>query len=224
MINRLFIKTVLFIIIIYSLILAQTGTKYFLSYNDFVRDVDVSPSKVFGKSFYRAKYNQDRVRQLDQIQADGQLVTRTYFYYDRYLNLVLSEHYTADSTLLTRTSFVPDEVQKQMLQKIQGRNWISLQKDYFTISYFDSTGKPFQHVVKAASGEDVGRLELRYNEKGALIYEVWIRTRDNKVMEVSEFEWDAEKSVQHIVQYDSSGFEISNISLKLPANPADSTR
>jgi len=222
--KKCFILIFKFFIFLQMFVLAQSGTKYYLSYSDFVREMDVSPSQVIGKPFYRAKYDQDRVRQLDHILANGDLSTRTQFYYDGYRNLVLSENYTADSILITRTSFVPDEIQKQMLPKIQGRNWISLQKNYFTVTYYDSTQKPVKYEVKAASGEDVGRLELRYNKQGALIYEVWIRTRDNKVMEVSEFEFDPEKSIQHIVQYDSSGFEISNVSIELPANSADSTR
>jgi hypothetical protein len=221
MMKKVLFRGVGFQILFMVVLWAQSGTKYFRNYTDFVRSVDVSPTQVIGKPFYRAQYDQNRVRQLDYILAHGELSMRTYFTYDRNLNLVRSEQYTADSTLLTSSSFIPDEIQKQMLSKVQGRNWISLQKNYFTITYFDSTQKPIKHVVKAASGEDIGRLELRYNEQGALQYEIWIRNRDNKVMSVSEFAYDAEQSIQHIVQYDSSGFEISNVSLKLPATPGD---
>lgn len=203
---------------------AQTVTRYYLNYDDFIRKIDVSPSKVIGKPFYRAVMKNRRVKQLDYILSDGSVSSFTKYYYDRNGNLIVADTYAPDSLLLFRESYLPDEIQSQMLQKIQGRTWISSQKDYFTVCTFDSSRNPIKYEVKAASGEAVGRLELRYNERNDLVMEIWIRSRDNKVIELSEFTFDYENSVQHIVQYDSTGQEVSNISLQLPASAIDSVQ
>jgi len=202
---------------------AQTVTRYYLSYEDFIRKIDVSPSKVVAKPFYRAVIENRLTKQLDYILSNGSIASYTKYYYDRSGNLIVTDTYAPDSLLLSRTSYLPDEIQSQMLQKIQGRDWTSSQKDYFTLCTFDSSRNPIKYEVKAASGEDVGRLELRYNKRNDLVMEIWIRSRDNKVIELSEFTFDYAKSVQHIIQYDSSGLEVSNISLQLPASATDST-
>ncbi|MCG2716736.1 MAG: hypothetical protein L6422_10770 [Candidatus Marinimicrobia bacterium] len=53
--------------------------------------------------------------------------------------------------------------------------------------------------------------------------EIWIRSRDNKVIELTEFTFDYINSVQHIVQYDSTGDEVSKVSVRIPITEADST-
>lgn len=217
---------ILFIILfgVTRIVTAQSVTRYYLSYNDFIRKVDVRPSKVVGKPFYRAVIENRLTKQLDYILPDGNIVSSEKYYYNPNGNLIVVDTYSPDSLLLSRISYLPDEIQSQLLQKIQGRDWMSTQKDYFTICTFDSNRNPIKYEVKAASGEEVGRLELRYNGRNDLVMEIWIRSRDNKVIELSEFTFDYEKSVQHIVQYDSSGLEVSNISLQLPESVTDSTQ
>ncbi|GEM_PF-1795128 len=223
---RNFNRCVLFIslLVLTGLVSAQSITRYYLSYDDFVRKIDVNPSKVVGKPFYRAVIENRLTKQLDYILPNGNIASYGKYYYDRNGNLIVVDTYSPDSLLLSRTSYLPDEIQTQLLQKIQGRDWMSSQKDYFTICTFDSSRNPIKYEVKATSGEDVGRLELRYNKRNDLVMEIWIRSRDNKVMELSEFTFDYAKSVQHIVQYDSSGLEVSNISLQLPESVTDSTQ
>jgi len=53
--------------------------------------------------------------------------------------------------------------------------------------------------------------------------EIWIRSRDNKVIELTEFTFDYINSVQHIVQYDSTGDEVSKVSVRIPVTEVDST-
>ncbi|MDO9547804.1 MAG: hypothetical protein Q7J65_02425 [Candidatus Marinimicrobia bacterium] len=221
-INRIILSAILFLLT--GLTSAQTVTRYYLNYDNFIRKIDVSPSKVVGKPFYRAVIEKRQVKQLDYILSDGSISSYTKYYYDRNGNLIVTDTYAPDSLLLSRESFLPDEIQSQMLQKIQGREWTSSQKDYFTLCTFDSSRNPIKYEVKAASGEHVGRLELRYNKRSDLVMEIWIRSRDNKVIELSEFTFDYAKSIQHIVQYDSSGLEVSNISLQLPVSVIDSTQ
>jgi len=219
-------RIILFIILsLFSgLISAQTVTRYYLNYADFIRKIDVSLSKVVGKPFYRAVIENRQVKQLDYILSDGNISSYTKYYYNRNGSLIVTDTYAPDSLLLSRISYLSDDIQSQMLQKIQGREWTSSQKDYFTICTFDSSRNPVKYEVKAASGEDVGRLELRYNKRNDLVMEIWIRSRDNMVIELSEFTFDYAKSVQHIIQYDSSGLEVSNISLQLPVSVIDSTQ
>ena len=169
---------------------SQTVTRYYLSYDDFIRKIDVSPSKVVGKPFYRAVIENRLTKQLDYILFNGSIASSEKYYYNPNGNLIVVDTYSPDSLLLSRISYLPDEIQSQLLQKIQGRDWTSSQKDYFTICTFDSSRNPILYEVKAASGEEVGRLELRYNRRNDLIMEIWIRSRDNKVMELSEFTFD----------------------------------
>ena len=212
------------VVFLASSVYAQMETRYYLSYEDFIRGIDTSPSQVAGKPFFRAQIEAQRAKRLDYILPDGSLSSFTNFYYDNYGNLVVKDTFTADSLLLSRTSYQPDEVQSMMLEKIHGRDWVSSQKDYFTICTFDSIGNPVKYEIKAASGEDVGRLEYRYNDRNDLIMEIWIRARDNKVIELSDFHFDYQNSVQYITQYDSSGLEVSKISLQLPGAATDSTQ
>jgi len=185
--------------------------------------LDVNPAKVIGTSFCRGKYVSNRVAVLDHIDAGGNLMTKTMFYYNQSGNLIVMDVYKTDSTLISRTSYLPDDIQAQMVEKIQGIDWSPTQKDYFTVTNYDSLKKPVLYNVKASSGEDIGRLELRYNDKGDLNMEIWIRSRDSKVIELTEFTFDYINSVQHIVQYDSTGDEVSKVSVRIPVTEADST-
>ena len=212
-----------FLIVVPAILVAQDRIKYFHTYNDFIKGLDVNPAKVIGTSFYRGKYVSNRVSVLDYIDADGNLTTTTMFYYNQSGNLIVKDIYNPDSTLISRTSYLPDDIQAQMVEKIQGIEWFPTQKDYFTVTHFDSLRKPVLYNVKASSGEDIGRLELRYNDKGDLNMEIWIRSRDNKVIELTEFTFDYINSVQHIVQYDSTGDEVSKVSVRIPVSEADST-
>jgi len=212
-----------FFIVVPAILVAQDRIKYFHTYNDFIKGLDVNPAKVIGTSFYRGKYVSNRVSVLDHIDADGNLTTKTMFYYNQSGNLIVMDICNPDSTLISRTSYLPDDIQAQMVEKIQGIDWFPTQKDYFTVTHFDSLRKPVLYNVKASSGEDIGRLELRYNDKGDLNMEIWIRSRDNQVIELTEFTFDYINSIQHIVQYDSTGDEVSKISVRIPVTEADST-
>ncbi len=212
-----------FLLVVPAILMAQDRIKYFHTYNDFIKGLDVNPAKVIGTSFYRGKYVFNRVSVLDHIDAGGNLTTKTMFYYNQSGNLIVKDIYNPDSTLISRTSYLPDDIQAQMVEKIQGIEWFPTRKDYFTVTHFDSLKKPVLYSVKASSGEDVGRLELRYNDKGDLNMEIWIRSRDNKVIELTEFTFDYINSVQHIVQYDSTGDEVSKVSVRIPVSEVDST-
>lgn len=209
--------------LILSMLNAQPVFRYYRSYADFIRRLDVSPAEVVGRAFYRAEIEDRRVRQLDYILPDCRLASMTRYYYDHAGNLVVRDSLTADSVLVSRISYQPDRIQAQLLEKMYGRDWLPTQKDYYTVGWFDSLQNPVKYQVKSASGEDVGRLELRYNDRNDLAMEIWIRSHDDKVIELTEFEFDYANSVQHIVQYDSSGLIVSEVSLQLPKSPSDST-
>jgi len=202
---------------------AQTKVCYYRSYEDFIRGMDVPPSSVVGRAFYRASVERKRVMQLDYILPDGTLSSFTKYFYNADGSLVVKDTYTADSLLRVRTSYQADEIQSLMLQKIYGRDWVPLQKDYYTVCHFDSLGNPVKYEIKAASGEAVGRLEYRYNDRNDMIMEIWIRARDNKVLELSDFTFDYKNNIRYITQYDSSGLEVSRVSLELPVSVTDST-
>ncbi|MGC9364220.1 MAG: hypothetical protein ACP5FZ_06610 [Fidelibacterota bacterium] len=211
------------IYLILSTLNAQTVFRYYRSYADFIRQLDVSPVEVVGQAFYRATIEGQRIKQLDFIMTDGRLAAVTRYYYDHSGNLVVRDSLTADSVLVSRIAYQPDKIQAQLLEKMYGRDWLPTQKDYYTVCWFDSLQNPVKYQVKSASGEDVGRLELRYNDRNDLTMEIWIRSHDDKVIELTDFEFNYANSVQHIVQYDSSGIIVSEISLQLPESPSDST-
>jgi len=212
--------TLIFLTVILT---AQTLVKYFLSYNDFIRGLDVRPAKVAGKAFLRAEYQNNLIQRLNFIESDGIISQQIQFSYNSSGNLQVKDVFNRDSLLISRTTYYPDEIQKQLIEKIEGRSWVPTQSDYLTITSFDSLHRPILHEVQTAGGTTVGRINREYNERGDLIRETWTKGNDNQILTRTEFNFDYANEILYVIQYDSLNREVSWVALPLQNVKPDPT-
>jgi hypothetical protein len=201
------------LIFLIAILAAQTPVKYFLSYNDFIRGLDVRPTKVAGKAFLRAEYQKNLIRRLDFIEPNGNLSQQVQFYYNFSGDLQVKDVFNGDSLLISRTTYYPDDIQKQLIEKIEGRSWIPTQSDYLTVTTYDSLHKPIQQEVQSAGGTTVGRINREYNKRGDLIRETWTKGQDNQILTRTEFNFDYANEILYVTQYDSLNREVSWVAL-----------
>jgi len=215
----------LWILLIFSIatLVAQTPVKYFLSYNDFIRGLDARPAKVAGKAFLRAEYQNNLILRLDFIEPDGNISQQIQFYYNSTGDLQVKDVFNRDSVLISRTTYYPDDIQKQLIEKIEGRGWIPTQSDYLTVTSFDSLRKPILQEVQTASGTTIGRINREYNERGDLIRETWTKGKDNQILTRTEFNFDYANAILYVIQYDSLNREVSWVALPFSDTKPDST-
>ncbi len=209
--------------ILMTILSAQIIVKYYLSYNDFIRGTDVRPAKVAGKSFLRAEYQKNLIRRLDFIEPDGNISQQIQFYYNSSGDLQVKDVFNRDSLLISRTTYYPDDIQKQLIEKIEGRGWIPTQSDYLTVTSFDSLHRPILNEVQTAGGTTVGRINREYNERGDLIRETWTKGENDRMLTRTEFNFDYANEILYVIQYDSLNREVSWVALPFSETKPDST-
>ena len=188
---------------------------YFLSYEDFVKGLTAVTSELRHHFHYRADYEDNKLLALTKIDSNEVVVEKKVFVYGQLGNLKKAISYDGSGDILSKISYEPDEVQKKLIGKIYGREWIPSQEGYYTETIFDSSGNVVNNNVFSVSGEMIGGVKLKYGEENRLIKETWFVGKHNQLLEYTIFSFDSADSIQTVEQYDGKGNKVSSVKLKI---------
>lgn len=176
----------------------------------------VASEDVTNYTHYKATYQDNVLLSLSKVDSIGTVVEKNTFFYDRYGNLLETKKYNEKGSLLTRTKYLPDDIQKNLIEKIYGRHWTISIKDFYTKTEYDTSGKAKIHEVFSVTGELIGGLELHYDNSGYREQETWFKSKDRNVLEYTLFSFSPEDSIQTVEQYDGRGNLISSVKIRIP--------
>ncbi|MBL7136126.1 MAG: hypothetical protein ISS81_05990 [Candidatus Marinimicrobia bacterium] len=198
-----------------SSLFAQKRAAYFLFYEDFVKGLTAEIVELKHHSHYRADYEDNKLLTLTKIDSNKIVLEKKVFIYGQLGSLKKTVSYDGSGNLLSEISYEPDEVQKKLIEKIYGREWIPHQEGYYTETVFDSTGNVINSNIFSVNGELIGRVESKYGEENRLIKETWFIGKHDQLLEYTIFSFDSVDSIQTVEQFDGKGDIISSIKLKI---------
>ena len=206
----------LFLVTVFlSSLFTQKRAAYFLSYEDFVKGLTAEQREIQNHSYYRADYEDNKLLALTKIDSNKVVVEKKVFIYGQLGSLKKTVSYDGSGNLLSEISYKSDEVQKKLIEKIYGREWIPHQEGYYTETVFDSTGNVINNNIFSVNGELIGGVEFKYGEENRLIKETWSIGKHNQLLEYTIFSFDSADSIQTVEQFDGKGDIISSIKLKI---------
>ena len=198
-----------------SLVFAQRRIEYFRSYDDFIKNRNTPIAELKTPPFFRATFNGVKAEELWEIDSSGTVRNRTLFKYNPQGNLSELLTYNGKNQLTVRRSYTPDSLQLQVLQKVQGVDWIPHNEAFYTETLYDSLVRPIIHRIFAFQGNLVGVITQEYGDFGQLVREAYYAGNQANLLEYSEFSFSVADSIQVIKQYDGQGNLKSHVRLKI---------
>ncbi len=205
------------LLLITNFLFAQNKlTKYFLSYNDFIQDNYVDFNRINKKSFYKAIYTSKQLNSLLKIDSKGMLIEKKTFEYNKTGSLLQTKTYDKSEHLISKTTYYPTKIQKELVKKITGQSWKLFDKDYYTITTYDTSGNSLNHKIFSAQGNEIGSVYYEYDTAGNLNRETWFKGLNQILLEYFVFDFSPTDSIQTVEQYDHNDSLISKIKIKIP--------
>lgn len=213
--NRRISRIFLILFLTFSVAESQSGNKYYLTYDDFIRGLETPVQSVLHRPFYRAHFEKGILTELTTIDSTGSLKHLASYRYEKSGNVSDIREMDPSGRVVAETSFRPDSLQKRLMQLKLGNDWKPAGDGLSTRTLFDSTAKPIEHRIYAINGEYVGKIGYSYDERGDLIEEIWKDGKENRMLERYKFSFNYADSIQTIEQYDAFGKLVSSVKLRI---------
>lgn len=203
-------------LIIFSL-LSQLGllsaqVAYFQSYEDFIKNNPLPPSRIGTPPFWRVLYEQGHPLEITQIDSTGAAVERQVYRYDNSGSLLQTERYSRERLVQTR-NYQPDSLQNYLLRQMMAEPNYRQIGALLTVVNYDSLQRPQLIQIEDYVGVVVGTIAKFYGRAGELLREEVYKGNKERLLGYTEFEYDSVMTM--VQQYDGEGHLRSGVRLPL---------
>lgn len=204
------------LISLFSILAIQSDKiRYYRSEAEFLSGYPVTRHEVRNKAHIRGEFDpQGRLILKSSIDEYGNtLSTELYSYVDTLTEAHIKEVYSAEDSLLQKTTFGHEEKTEEYIEYVYTVDTVKKWTDRFTVQDLNEKGQVEQYRFFDVDAFEYGNIWFEYDSLGHMSKQEWIRKPSGKTMRKWLYAFDPETQVTYILEYDSTGALVFEINL-----------